>query len=460
MLNLVILNIFLTTDRKYERYLAIENYFGNAPDTGLEADLQSIFIPLQHDGGELVELKQEIRQLIGFKQILKGDSQTFIDDLYNALFNGVEFETSKKGKDLLRAIYWEFEASRVVQKLAERFEISRLEFLEWNVRIDWFCLWLLQNYPNLALLLLNPSHLRCYYALECYELESTILYLPKFMVFNLRKCLSKKKACKLLLELALGINVRYTKNCPFPFSRKMAHYFTNAPKAFQIESAVWYAIVIGQEGSELMVEVFQKHFRNCSGNTTLINTLIHFFRKPANYVEAEELRRLLSYLQHLWDEEGSLNLKGWTLQSLRRREQEWQETLLRLEFEQSYEYVHLSWKGAPYQDFEYVREDDQATFRISQLTTARDLFFEGKRMCHCVGSYAVRCHQGFSSIWSLQKECAGSIEPLVTIEVNDQNQIVQAKRKYNAHPSHWEWELILRWASQEHIIVETPFLNH
>ena len=74
---------------------------------------------------------------------------------------------------------------------------------------------------------------------------------------------------------------------------------------------------------------------------------------------------------------------------------------------------------------------------------------EGKKMRHCVGSYTYKCVQGMSSIWSLRKLQYGQAERLVTIEVDKDRVIIQARGKFNCNPSDFERELIDLWAMAE-----------
>ena len=87
-------------------------------------------------------------------------------------------------------------------------------------------------------------------------------------------------------------------------------------------------------------------------------------------------------------------------------------------------------------------------YEIAQIRKMIDLYEEGKELHHCVYTYAGRCMQRRSFIFSLR--FIGHEEaktPLITIELRGK-QIVQAKGKYNRKPTDIERELIQIWAKE------------
>ena len=92
-------------------------------------------------------------------------------------------------------------------------------------------------------------------------------------------------------------------------------------------------------------------------------------------------------------------------------------------------------------------------FQIVQLKNSKELFDEGSKMKHCVASYARRCKRGDTSIWSLREIKTGGLKPvsLVTIELNCNNKIVQARGSCNRMPKGFEKKLIQRWADKENL---------
>ena len=145
-------------------------------------------------------------------------------------------------------------------------------------------------------------------------------------------------------------------------------------------------------------------------------------------------------------------MKGLTLETLRRRTDEWHDELSRRwEVEVSGIPYAPTWKGASYQELEL--EQQGSIYRIVQLTSVADLREEGRAMRHCVGGYAWKCQRDGTSIWSLRQITEEQPLRLVTIEVSNTHMIVQAKQKHNASPTNFQWELIRKWAGMEQLIL-------
>ena len=95
--------------------------------------------------------------------------------------------------------------------------------------------------------------------------------------------------------------------------------------------------------------------------------------------------------------------------------------------------------------------------RIHEVVTAKALAEEGKRMGHCVFSYAWRIEQGDTSIWSVQME-DGQGETgnwhMVTVEVrNDLKRVVQAKGRFNRSMTPVELRIVRRWAGSNNLVL-------
>lgn len=262
------------------------------------------------------------------------------------------------------------------------------------------------------------------------------------MVWDMAEILGNKKRSWLAKGLAEGKPLRKLSACPLPFTKKMAHYFINAPFTNTFDEAVWYALTSGNTGLQ---NVFSPHFRSWKLDPAFLLPIIRFFEGPGAEADPEEMPDLLGYMQHRWDEDGTLSTKGWTLASLRRRVQEW---YLEIAQQRSSFYVaDTQWAASGYQPYEAHSESN--TYRIVELTRAGELIEEGMRMQHCVGSYTHRCVNQGISIWSLRIYQAAHCRSLVTIEVDKQGRIVQARGKRNAAPQTVHVQLIRQWAQRE-----------
>lgn len=105
----------------------------------------------------------------------------------------------------------------------------------------------------------------------------------------------------------------------------------------------------------------------------------------------------------------------------------------------------LVWEGM-YPQFTVHGAED--TFDFIELTTSTELLNEGRKMRHCVGSYASRCVNGSTRIVSVKKNGVSHI----TLELN-RNAIIQAKLKLNAYPSKSDEYLIQKFAVEHNLKV-------
>lgn len=94
-----------------------------------------------------------------------------------------------------------------------------------------------------------------------------------------------------------------------------------------------------------------------------------------------------------------------------------------------------------YEDFELNG------YSFSEITDNRALSEEGKKMGHCVGSYASKCVSGRCQIISMKH--LG--QRLITIEINNRR-IVQVRGKYNRSSNNTEQFFINRFASERNLM--------
>ncbi len=435
----------MTIDLFEEKYQTLGRLIQTDVRAFITEDLWPLWQSYQHNGGHVSQLEEELLRLVKSVDEPSFNAQAFADEWGPILFTNHDLTTVNHCSNLLFSIFAAFEASEVLEWIGERYGWSKEQLLQQATEsqiFNWVALWLNQHYANLMLFLLGKQTAKAYHLLKGLPVQQTIKYLPQFMLWDIRSCLVHKR-CKLLVKgLAEGKNVRQTTACPIPFTKRMAHLFTNAPKTVNFDGAVWYGLVMGLDGNEAHLEAFSAYFRRWDQNFDLLKTVVVFFKD--HEIEQPALHRLLSYLQHRWDEQGELCIKGWTLASLQRRAAQWHD---HLRINRNILLKNQSWEGAPYLPFEL--EDGEVVYNIVQLTTAKQLYEEGAKMGHCVAYYGHRCFAEGVSIWSLRQTSNGYTKSLVTIEVSREGRIVQTKKAYNATPDTIHLQLIWKWARQE-----------
>jgi hypothetical protein len=109
--------------------------------------------------------------------------------------------------------------------------------------------------------------------------------------------------------------------------------------------------------------------------------------------------------------------------------------------------LHTTWPGLPVPDF--VSADEDGRVRITQLRTFAQLLAEGRALHHCVASYVQSCQRGRCGIFSLTIDETRAI----TLEVNAQRVVVQARGRHNrslaADERHW----VGRWVDQAQLVL-------
>jgi hypothetical protein len=109
--------------------------------------------------------------------------------------------------------------------------------------------------------------------------------------------------------------------------------------------------------------------------------------------------------------------------------------------------LHTAWPGLPVPDFQSPDEDGRV--RITQLRSFGQLLAEGRALHHCVASYVQSCQRGRCGIFSLTIDGVRAI----TLEVNAQRVVVQARGRHNrplaADERHW----VGRWLDQAQLVL-------
>ena len=142
-------------------------------------------------------------------------------------------------------------------------------------------------------------------------------------------------------------------------------------------------------------------------------------------------------------------MRGRTVASLLKNVEDWHRRLGR-----EAQGGELQWRKSAIPDFRFVEgsepSNNMTVWRIRELLSSEELVAEGRRMQHCVASFARSCHSGTCSIWSMSQETDEGVTPLLTIEVNaDSKEIRQARGERNRRATQRELDVLRRWASQE-----------
>lgn len=268
-------------------------------------------------------------------------------------------------------------------------------------------------------------------------------------------------------DIAAGKNIRKSARLPIPLSKKMAHHFIQTPEDFGINGAFRWAQVHALGGDERIARGLMETFlgrqigmgtygRLAPGEVDrFYESVIRFF--IANpMLDTQHYGPILDYLrnQKYVTQRGAdgppqpnLSMKDRQADALLKQVQSWHDRLGSLTKNRSPQ----QWAHDVLPDWEHIegKKDNQTRYGVIQLLSAKELQQEGRRLEHCVGSYAWSCANGRTSIWSMRKAQPGGLYTLLgTIEVRKQtDQIVQFRAKRNSSPSPKAYDLLRLWAA-------------
>lgn len=280
------------------------------------------------------------------------------------------------------------------------------------------------------------------------------------------------------LHITDGGNIRKAPDFPLDFTKKMAHHMMEAPSNYSIPAAIRWGQIHALGGNERNVrglldsflcqvegiikqqdEFWQSVFRWFLENTML---------DPNHYTSIIDYIKSQKYTVPVGatvPAQPNFTMHGRTPEALLRQVEAWHDQLDREGRLRNRQRHNKTWEHhGLIQDFELIagpenKPEKQVAFRIEQLLSEDELFNEGRRLGHCVGSYGYSCATGRISIWSTRKYNTPKstiFEPLGTIELdNSQNKVIQFRAHKNGKPTQQASNLMARWASLNRLTISS-----
>lgn len=243
-------------------------------------------------------------------------------------------------------------------------------------------------------------------------------------------------------------------------TRSETHTLLNCPHDLSIEQLVVYSIAkTFQPQDGLALRIARSKLANMRF-TEFLKTVIYFYAKnvPASI---DELNDTLDFIldKHNRREPGrpAFTLSGFTLESLKKRTQDWHYELRRARV-----MGEMSWDGVALNDESMdkrgelltdLTKHDRIKWHMTQLKTAKALASEGTTMRHCVFSYKRGCSEGTMSIWSLAREEDGIITKKVTVELSNRGEVVQARGVANRPMKPEERHIVSLWCRRNWLTI-------
>jgi hypothetical protein len=261
---------------------------------------------------------------------------------------------------------------------------------------------------------------------------------------------SNRKYMSWFIDLGSGNSVKSLSKVPVKLTKKGAHYFLQAPASYTIEMALRSAQALAFGTDKLVAEriAHSSLSRNNFEHEGFWETVIQFFMNQT-MLDFNKMNEIMDYLADCIRNDRNYSIKGRTIISLTRQSDEWHVA----QAIHSASAVELfTW--SPLLNSSLIirtkQEKDTKKYRLFELCSSKELIAEGKKMNHCVASYARSCCVKVTSIFTLR--CTSILkgqETLATIEVDVRSQtIVQAKARFNKPISAAAKKVMSDWAVQ------------
>ncbi len=265
------------------------------------------------------------------------------------------------------------------------------------------------------------------------------------------------------LHIGRGQNIR-TADLPLPYTKRMAHHFMQAPSDLTVEAALRWGQIHGLGGSERLVRAIMgtRLGTDFEHDDFWITVFQFFIANPM--LDLAQVGPLIDYIhqQRFVSQDGfiapgvverrgpaqpNFTMKGRTPASLLRQVDSWHKSLAKVQQPKA------EWPPSGTPTFEFIEGGEKSgnlkVWTITELLSTKALVAEGRKMKHCVATYAHSCASGDCSIWTLEVETFEGRSKILTIEVQTATKLIcQARGKCNMLPGDKHRGILRRWAEQ------------
>jgi len=240
-----------------------------------------------------------------------------------------------------------------------------------------------------------------------------------------------------------------------PLTRKMCHDVLTTPADYGLLAAIRRAQVRAVGGDRRFFDVWRttraaSRMGDEKEEAFWFSALQWFVN--LGMIDYAQIAPLTDYIAQRRHADPGFSLKGRSGGAMMRAQREWHGELAKAEALVGKFFQKSGFAPGVYDEYRrdacgLVREK----WEVTEVLDAKTLADEGRRMGHCVYSYAWRIEKREVSIWSVQME-DGHGETgrwhQVTVEVrNDLRRVVQARGRFNRQMTAKELRIVTRWAS-------------
>jgi hypothetical protein len=250
----------------------------------------------------------------------------------------------------------------------------------------------------------------------------------------------------------------------YPCTKKMAHFFMQAPSNYDFKKAWRFGQVMAMGGTPRLTEavIGSKLYSGTTLDDFCLSIIRFFIANPmldlaqvgpiVDYIWNQKYENQTIFvgrgqIEHRGPPQPNFSMTGRTVESLMAQVERWHRQLGKEKKGGDQHWEHSSSK-----DFEFQEGSNESRnvkfWRITELLSSRELSSEGRAMHHCVASYAGSCASGRSSIWSLTRQDHTGLFKHLTIEISGKR-LNQIRGLNNRGPTEKEMSIIKRWVSRE-----------
>lgn len=264
------------------------------------------------------------------------------------------------------------------------------------------------------------------------------------------------------LKIGSGSGLRDCE-LPIPYTRALWHNLRQAPDRLLVGEALRWAQIRSLGGRIPLAEAAIKtRIGNCFEHSDFWSEVVQWLVEQTmfdpvhvgpvvDYLHEQRFVPVLldnrqPFLGRTAPRQPNLTMKGRSAETLLKCVHQWHDSL-------GYQHAdsQLSWPASGILPLVYEQGErskpNYRLWRIRELLNKAALIAEGRKLRHCVASYAASCLRGETSIWTLEVEAGGCVEKLLTLEVRPRlKQIIQARGRCNRLCTEQERAVLQRWA--------------
>ena len=285
-------------------------------------------------------------------------------------------------------------------------------------------------------------------------------------------CQDDIKAQRWFIHIGEGKNIRTAYSLPIRMTKKMAHYFIQAPADYEINAAFRWAQIHALGGNKKIADAIAgtQLTRRFSDNEFCLSVMRFFIHNPMldisqynpiiDYIWNQKYENRIVFIERgIAREEGpaqpNFSMHGRTPETLLNQVEIWHRQL-GIESRGG----DLQWIKSEYMDYKTIegreKNHDMKVWTISELLSSNELIAEGRKLSHCVASYARTCFTGKTTIWTMEvQNCFYGNnnqmrEKQLTIELHTLSKTIrQIRGLRNRLANSDEMEIIYRWAKKQ-----------